>query len=56
MAEACLEAALEDVDIPFAVIAMGKLGGRELAYSSDIDVMFVHDAGPPRGREDRRSD
>jgi glutamate-ammonia-ligase adenylyltransferase len=25
---------------------MGKLGGRELNYSSDIDVMFVHDGDP----------
>ena len=43
VAEACLEAALEEVELPFAVIAMGKLGGRELAYSSDIDVMFVYE-------------
>ena len=28
---------------PFAVIGMGKLGGRELNYASDIDVLFVHD-------------
>jgi [glutamine synthetase] adenylyltransferase / [glutamine synthetase]-adenylyl-L-tyrosine phosphorylase len=28
---------------PFAVIGLGKLGGRELNYSSDIDVMFVLD-------------
>ena len=27
----------------FAVIGMGKLGGRELNYSSDIDLLFVHD-------------
>ena len=27
----------------FAVIGMGKLGGNELNYSSDIDVIFVHD-------------
>ena len=26
----------------FAVIALGKLGGRELNYSSDIDLMFVY--------------
>ena len=26
----------------FSVIAMGKLGGRELNYSSDIDLIFVH--------------
>lgn len=44
LADACLVAALEsEGDIPFAVIGMGKLGGRELNYSSDIDVMFVHD-------------
>jgi glutamate-ammonia-ligase adenylyltransferase len=28
---------------PFAVIAMGKLGGRELNYSSDIDLIFAHE-------------
>ena len=27
---------------PFAVIGLGKLGGSELNYSSDIDVMFVY--------------
>ncbi len=26
---------------PFAVIAMGKLGGQELNYASDIDLIFV---------------
>ena len=38
-----------------AVIAMGKLGGGELNYSSDVDLMFVYGAdgetaGGPRGR------
>jgi glutamate-ammonia-ligase adenylyltransferase len=28
----------------FAVIAMGKLGGRELNFSSDVDLMFVYTA------------
>ncbi len=28
----------------FAVIALGKLGGQELNYSSDIDLMFVYAA------------
>lgn len=37
----------------FAVIALGKLGGRELNYSSDIDLMFLYTAngetsGPAR--------
>ncbi|WP_225845099.1 bifunctional [glutamine synthetase] adenylyltransferase/[glutamine synthetase]-adenylyl-L-tyrosine phosphorylase [Streptomyces sp. HPF1205] len=27
----------------FAVIGMGRLGGREMAYGSDADVMFVHE-------------
>ncbi len=27
------------------VIALGKLGGRELNYSSDIDLMFIHSGG-----------
>ena len=26
----------------FAVLAMGKLGGRELNYSSDVDLIFLH--------------
>jgi [glutamine synthetase] adenylyltransferase / [glutamine synthetase]-adenylyl-L-tyrosine phosphorylase len=43
LAEACLEAALEDRDSGFAIIGMGKLGGRELNYPSDLDVMFVSD-------------
>ncbi|WP_246169214.1 bifunctional [glutamine synthetase] adenylyltransferase/[glutamine synthetase]-adenylyl-L-tyrosine phosphorylase [Actinotalea subterranea] len=29
-----------------AVIAMGRLGGRELGYGSDADVLFVHDPLP----------
>jgi len=36
----------------FAVIAMGKLGGRELNFSSDIDLLFVYSAeGRTRGKE-----
>ena len=27
---------------PFTVIAMGKLGGQELNFSSDIDIMFLY--------------
>ncbi len=28
-----------------AIIAYGKLGGRELGYASDLDLIFVYDAG-----------
>ncbi|MBF0295081.1 MAG: bifunctional [glutamate--ammonia ligase]-adenylyl-L-tyrosine phosphorylase/[glutamate--ammonia-ligase] adenylyltransferase [Magnetococcales bacterium] len=29
-------------EAPFAVVAMGKLGGRELSFSSDLDLIFIH--------------
>ncbi|MFC1859561.1 bifunctional [glutamate--ammonia ligase]-adenylyl-L-tyrosine phosphorylase/[glutamate--ammonia-ligase] adenylyltransferase [Thermodesulfobacteriota bacterium] len=35
-----------DVERGFAVIAYGKLGGLELSYSSDLDLVFLH-AGVP---------
>lgn len=50
IADSCLEAALGEDRPHFAVIGMGKLGGRELGYSSDIDVLFVH-RGDPQGAE-----
>lgn len=28
-----------------AIVAMGKLGGREIGYGSDLDVIFVYDGG-----------
>src|SRR5581483_3967360 len=45
LAEACVEATLRDLApaVPFAVIGMGRLGGRALSYASDIDVLFVYD-------------
>ena len=46
LADSALDAALGESPVRFAVIGMGKLGGRELNYSSDIDVMFVHDGDP----------
>lgn len=41
VASACIDAALDGSD-DFAVVGMGKLGGRELNYASDVDVLFVH--------------
>jgi glutamate-ammonia-ligase adenylyltransferase len=32
-----------------AVIAMGRLGGREIGYGSDADVLFVHEPYAPQG-------
>ena len=38
----------------FAIVALGKLGGRELNYSSDLDLIFLYDPEtlPRRERED----
>ncbi len=58
IAEACLEHALAIValqlaerhgrppdDARLAVLGLGKLGGRELGYAADLDVVFVFDGG-----------
>ena len=42
--QTCLELAAAELDMDpagFAVIGMGKLGGGELNYSSDIDLLFL---------------
>jgi glutamate-ammonia-ligase adenylyltransferase len=51
LADACLAYALEVVtrkhklkSAPFVIIALGKLGGAELNYGSDLDIMFVAEA------------
>ena len=36
----------EQSPVDLAVIAMGRLGGREMSYGSDADVLFVHRARP----------
>jgi [glutamine synthetase] adenylyltransferase / [glutamine synthetase]-adenylyl-L-tyrosine phosphorylase len=35
-----------------ALVAMGRLGGEELSFGSDADVMFVHDPLPDAAAED----
>ena len=56
MVRVCLQLAARQLKLPvneagmplgFAVIAMGKLGGRELNYSSDIDLLFVAEKDSP---------
>ncbi|MCX6358999.1 MAG: DUF294 nucleotidyltransferase-like domain-containing protein [Armatimonadetes bacterium] len=54
LADACVQQCLEIAEqelaetfaaedrVPLCVIGMGKLGGEELNYSSDIDLMFVY--------------
>ena len=43
LAELSIAAALQEREL--IVVAMGKLGGRELNVSSDIDLVFVHAGG-----------
>jgi [glutamine synthetase] adenylyltransferase / [glutamine synthetase]-adenylyl-L-tyrosine phosphorylase len=46
IADACLVAAVREAGAEaLAVVALGKLGGRELNYASDVDVLFVHRDG-----------
>jgi [glutamine synthetase] adenylyltransferase / [glutamine synthetase]-adenylyl-L-tyrosine phosphorylase len=69
LAAACLQCALQlTIDelqekfgpiskAKFAVLGMGKMGGRELDYNSDLDLVFIYNAsedaqsrGGPRGK------
>jgi [glutamine synthetase] adenylyltransferase / [glutamine synthetase]-adenylyl-L-tyrosine phosphorylase len=49
LAEACLEAALASIAPPmaFAVVGMGRLGGAELSFASDLDVLLVYEGSTP---------
>ncbi|MBC8258158.1 MAG: hypothetical protein H8E38_04005 [SAR324 cluster bacterium] len=38
---------------PFMILGMGKLGGNELNYSSDLDLIFIHDHEPLSGDPER---
>ena len=53
LAEATVEAALTSLapTLPFAVIALGRFGGAELSYASDLDVIFVFDGTGSAYRE-----
>lgn len=35
----------------FAIIAYGKLGGKELGYASDLDLVFLYDDPAPEARD-----
>jgi glutamate-ammonia-ligase adenylyltransferase len=59
LAEVCLSAAVEIAvremgrrfgdcrfvgSLPFVILGLGKLGGSEMSYLSDLDVIFIYDA------------
>ena len=52
VADVCLARASEDAT-GLSVIALGKLGGRELNYSSDVDLVFVSAETPGAAQADR---
>jgi len=52
LADACLQYALDVVtrkfkfkSAPFCIVGLGKLGGQEINYGSDLDIIFVADSG-----------
>ncbi|MCC7280729.1 MAG: bifunctional [glutamine synthetase] adenylyltransferase/[glutamine synthetase]-adenylyl-L-tyrosine phosphorylase [Acetobacteraceae bacterium] len=63
-AEACLEALLPATEADFArrhgriaggalaIVALGKLGGREMLWGSDLDLILVYDHDPDAGPSD----
>jgi glutamate-ammonia-ligase adenylyltransferase len=53
LGDAALAAALSAAKpaLPFSIVAMGRLGGDELAYGSDLDVVFVYEG---RGDKDAK--
>ena len=47
LAEICVTRCLDFLGVPeLVVVGMGKLGGRELNVSSDVDLVFVHPGAP----------
>jgi glutamate-ammonia-ligase adenylyltransferase len=46
VADACLDLACPD---GFAVVGLGKLGGRELNYASDVDLLLLRGEDAPEG-------
>ncbi|GAA3569101.1 bifunctional [glutamate--ammonia ligase]-adenylyl-L-tyrosine phosphorylase/[glutamate--ammonia-ligase] adenylyltransferase [Marinobacter xestospongiae] len=42
-------------DTDFAVVGYGKLGGIELGYTSDLDLVFIHDADPQQSTDGDRA-
>ncbi len=58
LADACLQYAVEMImrkyrlgTPPFAVIGLGKLGGAEIDYGSDLDILFVSGVGQAGSRD-----
>ena len=59
LAQACLQAAVDHVvpeGVTMAVIGMGKLGGSELGYASDLDILLVAEPADAREQADQAAE
>lgn len=45
----------DGVEPGFLIVGYGKLGGIELGHSSDLDLVFLHDANPNKSTDGERS-
>ncbi|WP_218668125.1 bifunctional [glutamate--ammonia ligase]-adenylyl-L-tyrosine phosphorylase/[glutamate--ammonia-ligase] adenylyltransferase [Vreelandella utahensis] len=45
----------EPIERDFAIIGYGKFGGIELGYTSDLDLVFVHDSDPQNMTDGEKS-
>ncbi len=60
LAQSVVRIAVEEMEpaVPFTVVALGRFGGGELSYASDLDLVFVHDGAGDgaRAEADRVAD
>jgi glutamate-ammonia-ligase adenylyltransferase len=55
LADECIGAAARACDAGLVVVALGKLGGEELNVSSDVDLVFLHQAEQGGGEKIARA-
>ena len=53
MHEGLLDAALDAIDtpVPFTIVGLGRLGGVEMSYASDLDLLLVYEGVDDTGGE-----
>ncbi len=56
LAEASVQAALDVIEprIPVCVLGLGRFGGGELSYASDLDIVFVHEGTGSEATDEAR--
>lgn len=47
----CVKFGISEPPTEIALVALGRLGSQELSYSSDADLMFIHEPTPNSGPE-----